>query len=95
MIKVIFKIINFLKKIILFLLLTLLTIFMVNNRQAVIINSWPFPFEIETRLFIIMMLFFTAGLLFGFLFFSKNLLKLMFSKSSSDRVFKKSRKINK
>ncbi len=95
MIKIILKIISFLKKIILFLFLALLTIFMVNNRQAVIINSWPFPFEIETKLFIIMILFCTVGLLFGFLFFSKNLLKLIFSKSKSDYIFKKSRKITK
>jgi len=47
---------------------------MVSNRDVIIIRFSPLPFEIETRVFMLMIGFFLFGLLFGFLAFSQNLI---------------------
>lgn len=69
------SLLRFTKTFILSLLLIALVIFMVNNRDIVLIHTDPLPFEIEARIFIIMLFFFLLGLLFGFLAFSKNMLE--------------------
>lgn len=69
------SLIHFAKTLILSLLLVALVIFMVNNRDVVTINTHPFPFEIESRMFLVMLFFFLFGMLFGFLAFSKNMIE--------------------
>ena len=63
------------KTFILSLLLICMVIFMVNDRDAITIHIHPLPFEIETRVFLIMLFFFLFGMLFGFLAFSKNMIE--------------------
>lgn len=53
----------------------MLVIFMVNNRDTVTISTHPLPFEIETKVFLVMLFFFLFGMLFGFLAFSKNMIQ--------------------
>ena len=52
------------------LILTLLIVFMVNNRELVNINFYPLPTHIEIRVFLLGMICFVAGIVFGFLIFS-------------------------
>lgn len=47
---------------------------MVNNRQTITVGLYPLPFEIETRVFLVMISFFLFGMFFALLAFSKNLL---------------------
>src|SRR6185437_10227657 len=44
-----------------------LVVFAVSNRARVTLTLWPFPFEIETRLFLVILLSLLAGLLTGML----------------------------
>jgi len=44
-----------------------LVVFAVSNRARVSVTLWPFPFEIETRLFLVILLSLLAGLLIGML----------------------------
>lgn len=87
--KLIFR---FAKTFILSLLLICLVIFMVNNRDAITIHTHPLPFEIETRVFVLMIFFFLFGMLFGFLAFSKNMIQKSIS-NFKDRL--KIRKLEK
>ena len=68
------SILRFAKTIILSLLLICLVVFMVNNRDIIAIHTQPLPFEIEIRVFVLMIFFFLFGMLFGFLAFSKNMI---------------------
>ncbi|HVA35429.1 MAG TPA: lipopolysaccharide assembly protein LapA domain-containing protein [Stellaceae bacterium] len=45
----------------------ILVIFAVSNRARVTVTLWPFPFEIETRLFLVILLSLLIGLLLGLL----------------------------
>lgn len=47
---------------------------MVNNRDAVTIHLHPLPFDIETRIFVVMIVLFICGLIFGLLACSQNIL---------------------
>ena len=44
-----------------------LVIFAVSNRARVVVTLWPFPFEIDTPLFLIVLLSLLLGLLIGLL----------------------------
>ncbi|MDE2228483.1 MAG: DUF1049 domain-containing protein [Alphaproteobacteria bacterium] len=44
-----------------------LVVFAVSNRAHVTVRLWPFPFELETRLFLVILLSLLVGLLFGML----------------------------
>jgi hypothetical protein len=70
--------INFLLRIargvILGLSLLCLVLFMVDNRGEVSIHLDPFPFSIETRVFIVMIFFFLLGMAFGILLCSKTII---------------------
>jgi uncharacterized membrane protein YciS (DUF1049 family) len=61
------------KKIIAWSALIFFITFLINNRQAVIIQFFPLPFEIQTRLFLVIIFSFSFGLLFGAIVFSKNI----------------------
>jgi hypothetical protein len=62
---------------------------MIDNREIITINTYPLPFKIELRAFLVMILFFVLGMLFGFLVFSQK----MISKSISN--FKDRRRLQK
>lgn len=47
---------------------------MINNREIIKISTYPLPFTIEARAFLVMFFFFLIGVLFGFLAFSKNMI---------------------
>lgn len=44
-----------------------LVVFAVSNRARVIVTLWPFPFELETPLFLVILLTLLIGLLVGLL----------------------------
>ena len=62
------------KSIILSIFLVCLVAFMVNNRETATLHLSPLPFNIETKMFIILIVFFVLGMLFGFLSLSQNLI---------------------
>lgn len=75
MLNLIKSLFRYTKTFIVTLLLILLVIFLVNNRDLITIHTSPLPFEIETRIFFVMLFFFLFGMLFGFFAFSKNMLQ--------------------
>lgn len=87
------------KTFILSLLLICMVIFMVNNRDVITIHTHPFAFEIETRIFLVMLFFFLFGMLFGFLAFSKNMIEKSISNFKDrwkiHRLEKKNNKLEK
>lgn len=52
-----------------FLIVTMIfaVIFAVSNRFVVPLSFWPFPFSVDTPLFLISFLFFLVGFIFGWL----------------------------
>ncbi|MBU6339264.1 MAG: DUF1049 domain-containing protein [Rickettsiales bacterium] len=62
---------------------------MIDNREIIKISTYPLPFSIEARAFLVMFFFFLIGVLFGFLAFSKNMI------SKTITGFKDQRKIGK
>lgn len=89
MLNLIKSILRTIRTIILSLILIVVVVFMVSNREVIAIHAYPLPFDIEMRAFLIMILFFILGMLFGFLAFSEN----MIGKSISN--FKDRRKVKK
>ena len=69
------SIIRTIRAIILSLLLIILVIFMVDNREIITISTNPLPFEIEIRIYLLMIFFFLLGMAFGFLAFSQTMIK--------------------
>jgi uncharacterized membrane protein YciS (DUF1049 family) len=61
------------KSIIFLAVLLLLVIFMVQNREMIVIHFNPLPFEIEARVFLVMSFFFVLGLVFSHLLYSQSL----------------------
>lgn len=85
-IKSIFRII---RTVILSLLLVCIVIFMVNNRDVVTIHLHPLPFDVETRIFVVMIVVFLLGLLFGILACSQSLIKRIFANLNDRRKLRK------
>jgi len=87
------------KKLIGLVILTLLICFMVNNRDIIIIQLFPLPFELESRVFIVMILFFLIGFVFGVSIYSKsfifNAVANFFNKRKIAKLEKKTKKTNK
>ncbi len=77
------------KTIILSLILICLIIFMVNNREDVTLHLFPLPFEIQTRVFMVMIFFFLFGMFFGMLACSKSLLTRIFTGFKDKQKIKK------
>lgn len=65
-----------LKSVILFAFLSIIVIFMVNNREIISLNLFPLPFVIETRIFVALIVIFLLGALFSFLVLSGNIMKI-------------------
>lgn len=72
--QIIKSIIGIIKSLAISLFLVFLVTFMVNNREVVKLSLKPMPFNIETRMFVILVIFFILGIFFGFAILSKNLL---------------------
>lgn len=85
-IKSIFRII---KSVILTLILVCLVIFMVNNRETVLISLYPLPFEIETKVFLVMIFFFLFGLLFGLIAWAPHIISRAISKRQDKKQIQK------
>jgi hypothetical protein len=62
---------------------------MVNNRETLTIHLFPLPFEIETKIFMVMISFFLFGMFFGMLACSKSIF------TRSVKSFQDKRKIKK
>ncbi len=84
--KTIFK---FIKSVIFLTFLTLLVIFLVNNRDKVTLHFTPLNFDIETRMFLVIMAFFLAGVVLGALIISKSLFKKTVENAKNRQKIKK------
>jgi flagellar biosynthesis protein FlhB len=83
------SIFHLIKTIIFLLLLVGAIIFMVNNRDDAIIHLYPLPFEIQTKIFLVILISFILGIFFGFFLFSKKLVQKTFSNFISNHKIKK------
>jgi len=68
--KIISKVFHLIKSLILLAFLTCLVIFMVNNREVVTLHLAPLPFDIDTRMFMVLLSMFLIGMVFGLLILS-------------------------
>jgi len=74
--KFIKNILKSIKEIFVTILLILVIIFMINNREIIEVNFFPLPFEkIETRIYFLMLIFYALGLFTAVLIYSNKLLK--------------------
>ena len=74
--KFIKNILKSIKEILVSLILILVIIFMINNREIIEVNFYPLPFEkIQTRIFLLMLAFFALGLLTAVMIYSNKMLK--------------------
>ena len=80
---------RFLRSITLSALLICMVVFMVDNRDVITINMQPLPFEIKTRVFVLMISCFSLGLFFGALVCSPSIIKNFFRKISDRQKIKK------
>ncbi len=83
------SILRIIRTVILSLLLVCIVIFMVNNRDTVTIHLHPLPFDVETRIFVVMIIVFLLGLLFGILSCSQSLIKRIFTNLNDRRKLRK------
>jgi uncharacterized membrane protein YciS (DUF1049 family) len=84
------KLFQSLKNLITCLILVFVTIFMINNRQIVAIEFSPIPINnFETRLFVLMILFYLAGLITAFLIYSNSLFKSFIKNLQQKRKIQK------
>ena len=79
------------KLILLLLIICISVILMVNNREFIIIKTFPLPYEFEARCFMIMLFFFLFGFLFGKVSYSKRLFSFK-SRKQQKKERKKERK---
>ncbi|NCA27991.1 MAG: LapA family protein, partial [Proteobacteria bacterium] len=87
--KFIIKILKSFKNLLSTLLLVLATIFMINNRQVITINFGVVPIEnIETRLFVLMLIFYFLGLITAILIYSNKLIKNTFRNIKQKKLIK-------
>ncbi len=83
------SIFHLIRTIILTALLVCLVIFMINNRDIITIHLHPLPFDAETRVFLVMIIFFLLGLFFGLLACSKSIIKRLVEKFKDRKTIKK------
>lgn len=88
--KFIKNILKSIKEIFVTLLLILVIIFMINNREIIEVKFYPLPIDkIQTRTFLLMLIFYLLGLLTAILIYSNRLIK------SAIRNFKQKHQIKK
>lgn len=83
------SILRILRSLIFSLLLIFMVVFMVDNREIITINTQPLPFEIETRVFVMMLSCFALGVIFGVLICSPRIVKSFFVKIADRQKIKK------
>ncbi len=83
------SILRTLRSVTLSLLLICLVIFMVDNRDPITINTNPLPFEIQTRVFVVMISCFVFGLVFGILTCSPTIVQNFFKRLGDRNKIKK------
>lgn len=71
LIKSIYK---YIKLAILIIFLTIVVTFCINNNYSVTISLNPLPYQMEIKLFLLVIIFFLIGVLTGFLTLSKSLI---------------------
>lgn len=83
---------HLLKQIVVIFLLVVAVIFIANNYENVKISLYPLPFMLETKLFMIIIIFFLLGLFFGFAICSKAIVKKSLENFFNLRKIKKLQK---
>lgn len=83
------SILNIIKSTIFYIILICVIIFMINNRDVIILHLYPLPFEIETRTFVLIIFFFLLGFIFGMISFSQNLFINFVNKLKDKRRIRK------
>ena len=76
------SILRIFRSVVLLLLLVCLVIFMLDNREAITISTHPLPFEIQTKVFVMMIVFFVFGLIFGVIACSPAIVQNFFKRLS-------------
>ena len=89
MLNLIKSIIRIIKTVLASVVLVVLVIFMVNNREIITIHLSPLSYNIETRIFLVMIFFFLFGMLFGFLAFSEKMINKSINNFQDLRKLKK------
>jgi len=85
-VKSVFKIV---KLIIFVIFIALIITLCVNNSQSIALSLSPFPYQIETRLFLLIILFFLIGFVVGLLVNSISLMRSKISNSMNQKKLKK------
>jgi len=83
------SILRILRSVVLLLLLVCLVIFMLDNRELITISTHPLPFEIQTRVFVVMIVCFILGLVFGIIACSPTIFQSFFKRLSDKRKIRK------
>jgi len=74
--KFIKNILKSIKGILISLMLILIVIFMINNREIIEVEFYPLPIDkIQTRMFVLMLIFYLLGLLTTVMIYSNSLVK--------------------
>lgn len=76
------------RSIILAAALICMVVFMVDNRDVIVINMQPLPFEVQTRVFVLMIFCFVMGLIFGLIFCSPVIIRNFFGKIANRHKIK-------
>jgi uncharacterized membrane protein YciS (DUF1049 family) len=86
------------KSVVTVLLIAIIVGFCLNNRQEIRVSFNPLPLEIETKLFLLILLIFLAGFCFGILVSSYSLARLKMSnfwtKRQLDKIENRDNKIS-
>ena len=83
------NILKSIKGLIITFILLIVTIFMINNRQIISIEFKPLPIEsFETRLFVLMLIFYFLGLVTAVLIYSNTMIKNFFRNIKQKRQIK-------
>jgi len=83
------SIIRIIKATFLSAILLCMVLFMVGNRQNITIHLNPLFIDIETRVFLVIILFFILGMIFGVVLCSKSLIGSFFEKVKIQHKIKK------
>jgi hypothetical protein len=88
--KFIKNILKSIKGILISLLLILIVIFMINNREIIEVKFYPLPIDnIQTRTFFLMLIFYLLGLLTAIMIYSNSLVKSAFKNFKQKHQIKK------
>ena len=83
------SILRIFRSVVLLLLLVCLVIFMLDNREVITISTHPLPFEIQTRVFVMMIVCFVLWLIFGIISCSPTIIQNFFKRLSDQRKIRK------